>query len=82
MKTRYAVALAMIAGIGTALGVHGLQAQTKPSVYVVGLRRSIFQPLRLQLRRANTRYCSYAVNSNDNELRVLLADLMRCDVFW
>jgi hypothetical protein len=37
MKTRYAVALAMIAGIGTALGVHGLQAQTKPSVYVVGL---------------------------------------------
>lgn len=38
MKTRNAVALAMLAGIGMgALGVHRLQAQTKPPVYMIGL---------------------------------------------
>ncbi len=38
MKTRSAVALAMLAGIGMgALGLHGLQAQTKPPVYMIGI---------------------------------------------
>lgn len=38
MKTGYAVALAMLAGIGIgALGLHGLQAQTKPPVYMIGM---------------------------------------------
>jgi uncharacterized protein (DUF1330 family) len=38
LKTRNAVALAMLAGIGMgALGLHGLQAQTKPPVYMIGM---------------------------------------------
>ena len=38
MKTRSAAALAMLAGIGMgALGLHGLQAQTKPPVYMIGI---------------------------------------------
>jgi uncharacterized protein (DUF1330 family) len=38
MKTRSAVALAMLAGIGMgALGVHGLHAQSKPAVYMIGM---------------------------------------------
>lgn len=38
MKTGYAVALATLAGIGMgALGLHGLQAQTKPPVYMIGI---------------------------------------------
>ena len=38
MKTGYAVASAMLAGIGIgALGLHGLQAQTKPPVYMIGM---------------------------------------------
>jgi uncharacterized protein (DUF1330 family) len=38
MKTGYAAALAMLAGIGMgAVGLHGLQAQTKPPVYMIGI---------------------------------------------
>ena len=38
MKTRNAVAVAMLAGIGIgALGLRGLQAQTKPPVYMIGM---------------------------------------------
>lgn len=38
MKTRYTVALAMLAGIGIgAVGVHGLQAQAQPPVYMIAL---------------------------------------------
>ena len=38
MKTRNAVALAMLAGIGMgALGVRVLRAQTKPPVYMIGM---------------------------------------------
>jgi uncharacterized protein (DUF1330 family) len=38
MKTGYAVALAMLAGFGMgAEGVHGLRAQVKPPVYMVGV---------------------------------------------
>jgi uncharacterized protein (DUF1330 family) len=38
MKTGYVVAFAMLAGIGMgAAGVHSLQAQTKPPVYMVGV---------------------------------------------
>jgi len=38
MKPGYAVALATFAGIGMgALGLHGLQAQTKPPVYMIGM---------------------------------------------
>ncbi len=37
MKTRHAVALAILAGIGMgASGMDGLQAQTKPPVYMIG----------------------------------------------
>ena len=38
MKIRYAVTLAMLAGIGMgALGLRDLQAQTKPPVYMIGI---------------------------------------------
>jgi uncharacterized protein (DUF1330 family) len=38
MKTRNAATLAMLAGIGMgALGVHSLQAQPKPPVYMIGM---------------------------------------------
>lgn len=38
MRTRTAVALAMAAGVGIgALGMRGLQAQTKPPVYMIGM---------------------------------------------
>jgi uncharacterized membrane protein YgdD (TMEM256/DUF423 family) len=38
MGTRNAAALALAAGIGLgALGVHGLRAQTKPPVYMIGI---------------------------------------------
>jgi uncharacterized protein (DUF1330 family) len=38
MRTRDAVALAMVAGIGIgALSMRGLQAQTKPPVYMIGM---------------------------------------------
>jgi uncharacterized protein (DUF1330 family) len=38
MKTRYAVAVATLVGIGIgALGVHRLHAQAKPPVYMIGL---------------------------------------------
>ena len=38
MKTRYAVAIAMLAGIAMgALGLGGLQAQEKPPVYMIGI---------------------------------------------
>ncbi|SDR61102.1 DUF1330 domain-containing protein [Paraburkholderia tuberum] len=38
MKTGYAIVLAMLAGIGTGVvGVHSIEAQVKPPVYMVGL---------------------------------------------
>jgi uncharacterized protein (DUF1330 family) len=38
MRTRNALALAMIAGVGIgALGVRGLQAETKPPVFMIGI---------------------------------------------
>lgn len=38
MRRRSTVALAMVAGVGIgALGVRGLQAQTKPPVYMIGM---------------------------------------------
>jgi uncharacterized protein (DUF1330 family) len=38
MKTRYVIALATLTGIGMgALGQHGLQAQSKPPVYMIGI---------------------------------------------
>lgn len=38
MKTGYAVALATLAGIGIgALSLHGVRAQTKPPVYMIGI---------------------------------------------
>jgi uncharacterized protein (DUF1330 family) len=38
MKTRNAVAMAMLVGIGMGtLGMRGLQAQTKPPVYMIGI---------------------------------------------
>jgi hypothetical protein len=38
LKTGYAIALAMLVGIGAGVaGVHSLQAQAKPPVYMIGL---------------------------------------------